>query len=53
MSREFALAAISSDSGFGIARTGSWEFTMVPEPSTGLLVLLGLTGLAGSRRSRR
>lgn len=50
----YTLAAISSDFGFGSPRTGSWEFTMaVPEPSTGLLVVPGLTGLAGSRRGRR
>ena len=49
----YTLVAISSGSDFsGTPDTGQWEFTMVPEPSTGLLVLLGLIGLAGGRRSR-
>ena len=35
-----------------IGDPGSWSAVIVPEPSTGLLVSLGLLGLAPSRRSR-
>ena len=45
----YSLEAISSGSGFGTPGFGQWEFTMVPEPSTGMLVLLGIA----SRRHGR
>jgi len=48
----YTLVAVSSGSGFGTPDFGQWEFTMVPEPSTGMLVLLGLTGIAARRRGR-
>ena len=38
--------------GFVIGNPGSWSGVPVPEPSTGLLVSLGLLGLVASRRSR-
>jgi hypothetical protein len=48
----YSLEAISSGSGFGTPEFGQWEFTMVPEPSTGMLVLLGLIGIASRRHGR-
>jgi hypothetical protein len=31
---------------------GGFRLVMIPEPSTGLLVIAGLLGLAGGRRTR-
>ena len=36
--------------GFNMANHGSWNYTAVPEPTSGLLMLVGLAGLALRRR---
>jgi hypothetical protein len=47
------LSQTESDPGFGVAPRLEIELSVVPEPSTALLVVLGLAGLAGSRKRQR
>ena len=45
---DVANYAIASNANFGNAATGSWTYTpaAIPEPTSGLLLLLGMAGLA-------
>ena len=44
---------VSNSTGIGVALGQIDTLTLIPEPSTALLLLLGLTGMAGMRRNHR
>jgi hypothetical protein len=48
----YRVIAEASFAGGGIGDSAGWDFALrqVPEPSTGLLVVVGLFGFAGWRR---
>ena len=45
-----SMSTVPVDSSQPITGNGSVTFNIIPEPSTALLVGLGLAGLAGARR---
>lgn len=50
--QSYTLNALIEGYGGGTPGGGSWSFTIVPEPGTGMLLAAGLAGVAGRSRGR-